>query len=142
MTKPVPRTRNCGWTALPGAADERGRLNFVQPGKGLPFAPKRLFWLHSIAPGQWRGRHGHRETELLLVALNGACRVHLDDGRATDEVMLDDPALALHLGTWVWHELTDFTQGAVVLAIASTLYDEAEYLRDYQVFKREVAERP
>ena len=78
----------------------------------------------------------------MLVTLAGACRVHLDDGHMTDAVMLDDPALALHLGTWVWHELTDFAQGSVVLAIASTLYEEAEYLRDYQTFKREVAQRP
>ena len=141
MTRPAPRTRNCRWIVLPGAADARGRINFVEPGEGLPFAPQRLFWLHGVAPGQWRGRHGHRRTELLLVALSGACRVHLDDGEATDEVRLDDPSLALHIGTWVWHELTDFARDAVVLAIASTLYDEAEYLRDYQTFKREVAQR-
>jgi hypothetical protein len=141
VTRSDPRTSNCRWIALPGAADARGRINFVEPGKGLPFAPQRLFWLHGVAPGQWRGRHGHRLTELVLVALSGACRVHLDDGRTTDDVMLDDPGVGLHLGTRVWHELTDFTQGAVVLAIASTLYDEAEYIRDYETFKREVVAR-
>jgi hypothetical protein len=51
--------------------------------------------------------------------------------------MLDDPVLGLHIGTWVWHELADFVQGAVVLAMASTLYD----LRDYETFKREMAQR-
>src|SRR5262245_12631442 len=140
MTRPNLRTRNCRWISTPGAADSRGRINFVEPGKGLPFAPQRLFWLHGVAAGQWRGRHGHRRTELLLLALAGTCRVHLDDGEMTDQAMLDDPALALHVGTWVWHELTDFAQGTVVLAIASTPYDEAEYLRDYQTFKREVAQ--
>ncbi len=55
--------------------------------------------------------------------------------------MLDDPARALYLGTWVWHELTDFTPGAAILVIASTLYDDAEYLRDYDAFKREAATR-
>src|SRR5262249_52627765 len=127
-----PRTRHCRWIDLPGAADARGRLNFVEPGKGLPFAPQRLFWLHDVAPGQWRGRHAHRRTELLLVALSGACRVGLEDGRIADEATLDAPGRALHIGTWVWHELTDFAQGTVVLAIASTLYDEAEYIRDYE----------
>jgi WxcM-like protein len=53
-------------------------------------------------------------------------------------VALDDPTRALHIGTWVWHELTDFAPGTAVMVIASTLYDEAEYLRDYEVFKREV----
>ncbi len=55
--------------------------------------------------------------------------------------MLDDPAQALHIGPFVWHELTDFAPQTVVLVIASTLYDEAEYLRDYEAFKREATGR-
>jgi len=142
MTEPAVETRNCHWIAVPGAGDARGRINFLQVGKGLPFRPQRLFWLHHVAPDQWRGRHGHRESELILVALQGGCRIHLDDGRATEQVMLDDPAKALYIGTWVWHELTDFTPQAAVMVIASTLYDDAEYLRDYDAFKREAAARP
>jgi len=130
--------RNCRWIAVPGAADQRGRVNFLELGKGLDFQPKRLFWLHHIAAGQWRGRHSHRETELVMVVMNGACRVHLDDGAMKETVTLDDPARALYIGTWVWHELTDFTLGTSVVVIASTLYNEAEYLRDYEAFKREV----
>jgi hypothetical protein len=141
MTESVLKTRSCRWIPVPGAADPRGRINFLEVGKGLPFRPQRLFWLHHIAPGQWRGRHGHRESELVLVALQGACQVHLDDGRATQQVTLDDPAKGLFVGTWVWHELTDFTPPAAILVIASTLYDEVEYLRDYEVFKREAAAR-
>ena len=130
--------RNCRWIDVPGAADARGRVNFLELGKKLHFQPKRLFWLHHVAPDQWRGRHGHRKTELVLVAVNGACQALLDDGDIRQTVALDDPARALYIGTWVWHELTDFASGTVVLVIASTLYDEAEYLRDYDVFKREV----
>ena len=134
--------RNCRWIDVPGVADARGQVNFAEVGKGLPFVPQRLFWLHHIAPGQWRGRHGHRRTELVLVALHGSCGVALDDGRSRWQVRLDDPTRALHLGTWVWHELIEFAPETVVLAMASTLYDEAEYLRDYETFKREVADRP
>lgn len=141
MTDPVLKARNCRWIAVAGAADARGRINFMEPGKGLDFQPKRLFWLHHVAPGQWRGRHGHRESQLVLIALNGGCRVHLDDGIVTEAVTLDDPTKALYIGTWVWHELTDFTPQTAVMIVASSLYDEAEYLRDYEVFKREVAEQ-
>lgn len=142
MTTSALQTRNCRWLDVRGAVDARGRINFLEVGKGLPFSPQRLFWLHHVAPGQWRGRHGHRESELLIVALHGACRVHLDDGRTTEAVTIDDPGRALYVGTWVWHELTDFTDGAAILVIASTLYDEAEYLRDYETFKREANDRP
>lgn len=141
MTASAPKSRNCRWIDIPGASDARGSVNFIEVGKSLPFAPRRLFWLHHIAPGQWRGRHGHRETELVLIALHGACRVHLDDGMTTEQLMLEDPARGLYVGTWVWHELTDFAPQSAVLALASTLFDEAEYLRDYEVFKQEVASR-
>ena len=141
MTDPILKARNCRWIAVPGAADARGRVNFLELGKGLGFQPRRLFWLHHVAAGQWRGRHGHRESQLILVALNGGCQVHLDDGLVKETVALDDPTRALYVGTWVWHELTDFAPQTAVMVVASSLYDEAEYLRDYEVFKREVAEQ-
>jgi len=137
----VIKTRGCHWVAVPGAADARGRVNFVELGKGLDFQPKRLFWLHGIAAGQWRGRHAHRESQLLFVALHAGCRVHLDDGVVKEAVTLDDPARALYMAPWVWHELTDFAAGSAIVVAASTLFDEAEYLRDYETFKREVANR-
>lgn len=137
MSPPVLTVRNCRWIAVPGASDVRGSVNFLEIGKGLDFAPVRLFWLHHIAPGQWRGRHGHRKTELVFVAMHGGCRLHLDDGSAQQSVRLDDPAQALHMGTWVWHELTDFAPDSAIAVLASTPYEEAEYLRDYETFKRE-----
>ena len=136
------KTRNCRWIDVRGAVDERGRINFLEAGKDLPFQPQRLFWLHHIAPGQWRGRHGHRESQLVFVAMHGGCRVHLDDAKVQESVTIDEPARALYVGTWVWHELTDFSTGAAILVIASTLYEDAEYLRDYDAFKREAASRP
>lgn len=141
MTQSSLKSRDCRWIEVPGAADARGSVNFLQVGKGLDFTPQRLFWLHHVAPGQWRGRHGHRESKLVLIAVNGSCRVHLDDGRATETVSLDDPTRALYVAPWVWHELTDFVPQTAVMVIASTLFDEAEYLRDYEAFKREAAER-
>jgi dTDP-4-dehydrorhamnose 3,5-epimerase-like enzyme len=134
------KTRGCRWIAVPGAADARGSVNFLEIGKGLDFQPRRVFWLHHVAAGQWRGRHGHRESQLVFVALNGDCLAHLDDGRTRETVRLADPTRALYMPPWVWHELTDFAPGTTVMVIASSLYEEAEYLRDYDVFRREVGE--
>jgi len=61
--------------------------------------------------------------------------------RSRKAVTLDDPTTALYVAPWVWHELTDFAPQTAIVVIASSLYEEAEYLRDYDVFKREVAER-
>ena len=141
MTGQSLKTRDCRWIEVPGAADARGSVNFLERGKGLDFEPKRLFWLHHVAPNQWRGRHGHRESKLVLVAANGHCCAHLDDGRVKETVKLGDPTKALYVAPWVWHELTDFAPQTAIMVIASTLYEEAEYLRDYEVFKREVVEK-
>lgn len=142
MTDDPPlKARQCRWISVPGASDARGRINFLEFGKGLDFRPQRLFWLHHIAPGQWRGRHGHRESRLIFIPVSGSCRAHLDDGFNKETVTLDNPAKALYVATWVWHELTDFSPGAAIMIVASSLYDEAEYLRDYDVFRREVKER-
>jgi dTDP-4-dehydrorhamnose 3,5-epimerase-like enzyme len=141
MTDLSLTSRDCRWIPVPGAADARGAVNFLEMGKGLDFEPRRLFWLHHVAPGQWRGRHGHRESRLILIATTGGCRVHLDDGVTKETVTLDDPTRALYVAPWVWHELTEFSPGTAVVVLASTLFDEAEYLRDYEVFRREVKER-
>ena len=141
MTEPVLTARGCRWIAIPGATDERGSINFLEYGKGLDFPVKRAFWLHHIAPGQWRGRHGHRRNSLVLVALAGGCLVDLDDGSFEESVVLNDPARGLLVAPFVWHELTDFAEGSVILVMASDLYDEAEYLRDYDEFKRLTSQR-
>jgi hypothetical protein len=141
MTDPSLKSRDCRWIKVPGASDARGSVNFLELGKGLDFEPKRLFWLHHVAAGQWRGRHGHRESKLILIAASGGCRAHLDDGVVKETVTLDDPTRGLYVAPWVWHELTDFAPQTAIMVIASTLFEEAEYLRDYETFKREVTER-
>ena len=141
MTDPILTARGCRWIAVPGAADKRGSINFLEYGKGLDFPVKRAFWWHHIAPGQWCGRHGHRLNSLVLVAMTGGCLVHLDDGGFKESMVLNDPARALLIAPFVWHELTDFAEGSVILVMASGLYDEYDYLRDYEEFKRLVATR-
>ena len=141
MTEPVLTARGCRWIAIPGATDERGSINFLEYGKGLDFPVKRAFWWHHIAAGQRCGRYGHRLNSLVLVAMTGGCLVHLDGCCFKESMVLNDPARALLIAPLVWHELTDFAEGSVILVMASDLYDEAEDLRDYDEFKRLVATR-
>jgi hypothetical protein len=141
MTEPALAVHGCRWISIAGVSDQRGRLNFIETGKGLDFPPKRIFWLHDVPPGHRRGRHGHRQAQIVLVALAGGCQVHLDDGRVKATVALDDPGRGLHVEPLVWHELTGFSAGAAILALASMPYEDAEFLRDYDEFKRLAAAR-
>jgi len=94
--------RNCRLDRRAGAADARGRVNFLELGKSLHFQPKRLFWLHRIAAGQWAGRTRSPRVGAGAGGGERACRAHLDDGATKETVTLDSPARALYIGTWVW----------------------------------------
>jgi hypothetical protein len=138
MNLPELKTRNCRWIDVPGASDARGSVNFLQCGKDLDFEPKRLFFLRDVAPGGARGPYSHRDTRLVLIAVGGECRCHLDDGAVKETVALNDPARGLYIAPWVWHELTDFAPGTSIVVLASTQYQEAEQMRDYKAFQSEV----
>jgi len=141
MTDPVLTVRGSRWISITGVSDQRGRLNFVETGKGLDFLPRRIFWLYGVPPGHRRGQHGHRQAQVVLVALAGGCRVHLDDGQVTEAVALGDPGKGLHVGPLIWHELSDFSADAAVLVLASMPYEEAEFVRDHDEFRRLAAAR-
>ncbi|MCW5746564.1 MAG: FdtA/QdtA family cupin domain-containing protein [Alphaproteobacteria bacterium] len=138
MSPAAPTAAGCRWLAVRGAADPRGRINFVETGADLDFPVRRAFWIHGVPAGQNRGHHAHREARLLIVALSGGADLVLDDGRHRETVRLDRPDLGMLVGAWVWHELHDFAADTVVLALASTGYAESDYIRDYDTFLRDV----
>jgi dTDP-4-dehydrorhamnose 3,5-epimerase-like enzyme len=115
-------------------ADARGALTFAQQGDQIPFAVKRFFALHDMAPGAHRGGHAHREQHQLLVMLTGAATVAVDDGKKRTEVRLDRPNLALHAPPMLWLDLDGFTPGAVCMVLASDVYAESDYIRDRDTF--------
>ena len=116
MSLPQLKVSHCRWLSVPGRGDVRGKINFLEFDQELGFTVRRLFWLHDIAADQWRGRHGHRESHLVTLVMNGSCQLHLDDGKVKETVVLDDPGRALHIGPMVWHELDNFAPQTVILA--------------------------
>lgn len=122
--------------ALPEIADGRGRLMFVEETRHIPFPVRRLFSIYDVAPGMTRGGHAHRQQQQFLIMVSGACNVVIDDGRARASEILDSPTQGLHIPAGLWVELEDFTAGAIAVVLASDLYDEADYVRNYDEFKR------
>ena len=133
--------RNTRFVPIRGASDPRGTVNFLEVGREVGFDIRRVFYIHGVPVGQPRGHHGHRQLELLLIALSGGCKVIVDDARQRRTLDLNQPALGLYVGPWVWHELVEFAPHTVVLALASAAYDEADYIRSYDEFRREAALR-
>jgi len=135
------QVRNCSLVTVPVFTDGRGSLSFIEGQRQIPFDIARVFYMYGIPAGARRGAHGHREVSLVLFAVAGSVDVLLDDGRNTQTVSLRRPQDGLVIGPWVWHELENFTAGTVCLALASGVYDERDYIRDLDDFRREVAGR-
>lgn len=133
-----PIMKGCRWIAPP--VDNLGNgIETWAIAQELGFEAPRLFWLSNIAQGQWRGRHAHRKSILATFAVNGRCRMTLDNGQDKQIVDLVEKRPGLIVGAWIWHELYEFSSDAAILVIASTTYSEADYIRDYDVFLVESA---
>jgi len=131
----------CRWVDVRGSSDPRGTVSFIETGIDLDFAIRRAFWIHGVPSGQPRGHHAHRHVRLAMIAVTGGAELVLDDGVTRETVRLDRPDRAMLVEPWVWHELVDFAASTVVLVLASANYEEADYIRDYDTFRREVKER-
>lgn len=131
----APPVRGITLHALPRRADRRGELTFAQHDEHLPFSPARYFAISRVAPGATRGNHAHRRSRQLFVCLAGACSMAVDDGTKRATVRLDAPTLAVGVSELVWGTLYNFTADAVVLVLASDVYDADDYIHDYDEFR-------
>lgn len=123
---------------FPPHGDERGQLVAIEAGQDLPFEINRVYYIYDTLPGVRRGFHAHLELQQILLCVNGSCKIHLDNGYETAEVLLDKPNEGLYISNDMWREMYDFSEGAVLLVLASNHYDEADYIRDYDTFIRRV----
>ncbi|MGW1608645.1 sugar 3,4-ketoisomerase [Streptomyces sp. NPDC002285] len=130
----VGKVRPCELMDLQTIADSRGKLSVVEGIKDIGFNIKRMFYLYALPRDSIRGDHAHRNLEQLVIAVSGSFDVTVDDTADTAVYRLDSPHQGLYIGPMVWNGLTNFSEGAVALVLASEHYDEADYYREYQEF--------
>ncbi len=114
--------------------DDRGQLVAAEVGKEIPFQIRRVYYIYDTLADVRRGFHAHKNLEQILICVHGSCIIHLDNGHETAEVKLDKPYEGLYISNDMWREMYDFSEGAVLLVLASELYDEADYIRNYEDF--------
>ena len=118
-------------TDFPIKGDSRGSLIAIESNKDIPFDIKRIYYIFDTKPGVVRGHHAHKTLEQMLICVSGSCTIVLDDGENRNEVVLSDPSSGLYVGPNIWHEMKDFSEGAVLLVLASDFYNENDYIRNY-----------
>lgn len=119
---------------LPKIIDPRGNLTVAESMKDMPFDIKRVYWVYDVPGGECRGGHAHKECKEFIIAVSGSFHVTLDDGNNKNTYLLNHPYQGLFVETGIWRTLDDFSSGAVCLVLASDLYDEGDYIRDYDEF--------
>ena len=132
---------NCTMIDLPKIADPRGNLTFIEGPEGnchIPFEIKRVYYLYDVPGGSLRGGHAHKGLHQLIIAMSGSFDIVLDDGYAKKRVHLNRSYNGLYVCPMIWREMDNFSSGAVCMVLASNLYDEADYYRDYDEFMRDV----
>ncbi len=114
--------------------DARGQLVALEEFKDIPFRIKRVYYMYETLEGVARGHHAHKSLQQILVCIHGCCKIRLDNGKEKKVIPLEKPYEGLYVPNAMWREMFDFSPDAVLMVLASELYDEADYIRDYEEF--------
>lgn len=114
--------------------DSRGQLVALEEMKDIPFNIKRVYYMYDTEVGVRRGYHAHKLLEQILICIHGSCKILLDSGMEKKIVSLEKPYEGLYISNNMWREMYDFSDDAVLLVLASEMYDEEDYIRNYDEF--------
>lgn len=126
---------------LPKATDNRGNLSFIQEGASLPFPIERVYWIYDVPGGEIRGGHAFHEQCELIVAMSGSFDVVVTDGTTEKRYSLNRSYFGLYVPKMIWRHMENFSTNSLALVIASTPYQEEDYIRDYNDYLNEVNEQ-
>ena len=130
------RIENCRLLEFPIVSDPRGNLTFVESSRHIPFDIKRVYYLYDVPGGAERGGHAHRQLQQVIIAMSGSFDVVLNDGSRSHRYPLNRSYYGLYVSSMMWREIDNFSSGSVCMVLASDYFDEADYFRDFDEFKR------
>lgn len=124
----------CRMVDLPKISDPRGNLTFIEGHNHIPFDIQRVYYLYDVPGGAERGGHAHKGLHQLIIAMSGSFDVVLDDGREQRRIHMNRSYNGLYVCPMIWRELDNFSSGSVLMVLASNVYDESDYYRNYDDF--------
>lgn len=127
--------RNASLLLLPRIFDDRGNLSFIEAQRHIPFKIARAYWIYDVPGGEKRGGHAFREGDEFMIALSGSFDVEVDNGNELKRYPLNRSYMGLYIPALHWRTLDNFSTNSLCLVLASTPYDEADYLYEYTEFK-------
>lgn len=122
-------------------APDGSTLSVGETGSHIPFEIKRFYYIYNFENSDIRrGGHAHKSLHQVFFSLHGNFVFHLDDGTTSQDVPMTEPNAGLYVGPALWHDMIEIAAGSVILAVASDLYQESDYIRNYQDFMQHVAD--
>lgn len=119
--------------------DKRGTLvPLEEESDAVPFKLRRIYYIYNVDSDMSRGFHAHKQLKQLMICVSGNCEIHLSDGHCNETVKLDSPAVGLLIEKPLWREMSGFSEGCVLVVLASEEYDPDDYIWDYEEFRRYV----
>ena len=125
---------HCKIIELPKIAEPRGNLTFIEGNNHIPFDIRRVYYLYDVPGGSERGGHAHKALSQLIIAMSGSFDVVLDDGGEKKRFHLNRSYQGLYVCPMIWRELDNFSSGSVCMVLASNIYEESDYYRDYNEY--------
>jgi hypothetical protein len=125
---------NCRILELPKIADPRGNLTFIEGGQHIPFDIRRVYYTYDVPGGAERGGHAHKGLSQLIIAMSGSFDVILDEGGEKKRFHLNRSYQGLYVCPMIWRALDNFSSGSVCMVLASNVYEESDYYRDYSEY--------
>ena len=120
---------------LPKILDKRGNLSFVEQFTHIPFEIKRTYWIYDVPGGEARGGHAYKENQEFIIALSGSFDVIVDDGKEKRTYTLNRSYYGLYIPKGTWREMNNFSTNSLAVILSSTLFDEKDYVYDYEQYK-------
>lgn len=134
-THHVKKTKLSHLITIPKIEDE-GYLCFAEENNHIPFPIKRFYYISNVMKGVERGFHAHHQTLQVLFCIKGEVTIVLDNGHKREKFVMKESNKGIFLDKMMWHEMNNFKKDTILLVIASEIYEESDYIRDYQEFNK------
>jgi len=127
---------DCKLIELPKNYRDKGNITAVNSLIEIPFNVNRIYYLYDVPGGESRGGHAHKELQQVIIAASGSFDLIIDDGKCKKIFSLNRPNIGVLMPKGLWRELDNFSSGSICLVLASHIYDENDYIRNYEDFKK------
>lgn len=117
-----------------------GSLSFFEKNKEINFDIKRIYYIYEFSKENRRGFHAHKELKQVMFCPHGKIQVEFTDGRIKQSYLLDNPTKILVIEKGYWREFVSLEEGSILCVGASDIYDEKDYIRNYDEYLKWEAE--